>query len=316
MKKDAGFKKILITGGAGYVGIPTVQLLLSKGYSVRVFDNLTWGGNVLLPFLGNQNFEFIKGDIVKKEDLKSASKDIDVIIHLAAIVGFPACRKFPRLSREINVIGTKNVVNLADGKVPIIFASTGSTYGKIIEKFCTETTPLNPLSHYGRQKAKAEQIIKKNEKFIIYRFATAFGIAPRLRLDLLINDFTFRTVMEKTLTVYDKDFMRTFIHVRDMASSFLFALENYEKMKGEIYNVGDEDLNISKEAVALLLQKYVDYYLHFVQDGYDIDQRDYYVDYSKIKKLGFRAKIGFEEGIKELIKACEIVSVKNPYSNV
>lgn len=310
------FKKILITGGAGYVGIPTISLLLEKGYKVRVYDNLSWGGDVLLPYLGNPNFDFIRGDIRNKEQLALAFKGIDAVIHLAAIVGFPACRKFPERSREINVGGTKNVVDLASGKIPVIFASTGSTYGKIIEKFCTETTKLNPLSHYGEQKAEAEEIVKKNKKFVIYRFATAFGAAPRFRLDLLINDFTYRAVTEKTLMVYEKDFMRTFIHVRDMARSFLFALENYNKMEGEIYNVGDEDLNISKEDVARLLLKYIDYHLHFVPEGRDIDQRDYIVDYSKIKKLGFRATISLDDGVKELIKACQVIETKNPYSNV
>lgn len=314
--KTMEFKRILITGGAGYVGIPTVSLLLEKGYKVRVFDNLSWGGGVLLPFLGNPDFSFVKGDICKKEELKPAFRGIDAVIHLAAIVGFPACRKFPQLSREINVGGTQNVVNLAKKKIPVIFSSTGSTYGKIIERFCTETTPLNPLSHYGKQKVTAENIVKRNKKFVIYRFATAFGVAPRFRLDLLINEFTLKAVAEKTLMVYDKDFMRTFIHVRDMARSFLFALENYDKMEGEVYNVGDEKLNISKEGVATLLQKYVDFHLHFVDEGYDLDQRDYVVDYSKIKKIGYRTTIGFEEGIKELIKACDVIDVRNPYSNV
>ena len=310
------FKNILITGGAGYVGIPTVSLFLENKYKVRVFDNLSWGGDVLLPFLRNPNFGFIKGDIRKKEELQKALKGIDAIIHLAGIVGFPACRKFPERSREVNVDGTENVVDIAAGKIPIVFASTGSTYGKIIENFCTETTVLNPLSHYGKQKAKAEEIVKRIKKFIIYRFATAFGVAPRFRLDLLINDFTYRAITEKTLMVYEKDFMRTFIHVQDMAQSFLFALKNYKKMEGEIYNVGDESLNISKEKVARLLLKYVDYHLHFVPDGHDIDQRDYVVDYSKIKKLGFRTEIGLEDGVKELIKACEVIEVKNSYCNV
>lgn len=316
MAKKKKFERILITGGAGYVGIPTVSLLLEKGYKVRVFDNLSWGGNVLLPFLGNPDFEFVRGDVRNKEQLALAFGGVDAVIHLAAIVGFPACRKFPERSREINVGGTKNVVSLACGKIPVIFASTGSTYGKIIEKFCTETTKLNPLSHYGKQKARAEEIVKENKKFIIYRFATAFGAAPRFRVDLLINDFTYRAVTEKTLMVYEKDFMRTFIHVRDMARSFLFALENYGAMEGEIYNIGNEDLNISKENVARLLLKYIDYHLHFVPDGHDLDQRDYMVDYSKIRNLGFRAKVGLEEGIKELIKVCEVIEVKNPYSNV
>lgn len=309
------FKYILITGGAGYVGVPTILLLLEKGYKVRVFDNLSWGGDVLLPFLSNPNFDFIKGDIRDRKQLAEAYKNIDAIIHLAAIVGFPACRKYPELSRQINVKGTQNVVDLAKGK-PIIFASTGSTYGKIIEKYCTETTPLNPLSHYGKQKAEAEGIVKKNGNFIIYRFATAFGASPRMRLDLLINDFTFRAMNEKTLIVYEKEFMRTFIHVKDMARSFLFALENFDKMNRETYNVGDEKLNVSKEGVCKLLQKYVEFYLHFVETGHDIDKRDYMVDYSKIKKVGFKTKISLEEGIEEILKATSIIDIKNPYSNV
>ncbi|MBI2596907.1 NAD-dependent epimerase/dehydratase [Candidatus Daviesbacteria bacterium] len=310
------FKHILITGGAGYVGVPTVSLLLEKGYKVTVIDNLMWTGNVLLPFLSNTGFNFIKGDIRSKKELTDSFEDIDIVIHLAAIVGFPACRKYPKESREINVDGTQHVVDFAKGKIPIIFASTGSTYGKIIEKYCTETTPLNPLSHYGKQKAEAEDIIKTNDSFIIYRFATAFGVSPRMRLDLLINDFAFRAVSEKTLIVYEKEFMRTFIHVKDMARSFLFALENFDKMNKEIYNVGDERLNVSKEEVCRLLQKYVEFYLHFVEVGHDIDQRDYMVDYSKIQKVGYDTTISIEEGIKELIKLSDIIKIENPYSNV
>lgn len=310
------FNRILITGGAGYVGVPTVSLLLEKGYKVRVFDNLMWTGDVLLPFFSNPNFDFIKGDIRDKKQLAEAFKNIDAIIHLAAIVGFPACRKHPKESRQINVGGTQNIVDLADGKIPLIFSSTGSAYGKVIEKYCTETTPLNPLSHYGKQKVEAEEIIKTNGNFIIYRFATAFGVSPRMRLDLLINDFSFRAVNEKTLIVYEKEFMRTFIYVKDMARSFLFALENFDNMNREIYNVGDEESNISKEEVCRILQKYVDFYLHFVEVGYDIDQRNYIVDYSKIKKAGFKPTISVDEGIKELIKTADIIEIKNPYSNV
>lgn len=314
--RKSKFRNILITGGAGYVGVPTVSLFLEKGYKVRVFDNLSWGGDVLLPFISNPNFDFIRGDIRHKNQLAQSFKDIDAIIHLAAIVGFPACRKYPKESRQINVGGTENVVDLAEGKIPVIFASTGSTYGKIIEKYCTETTPLNPLSHYGKQKAEAEEIVKANGKYIIYRFATAFGASPRMRLDLLINDFTFRAVNEKTLIVYEKNFKRTFIHVKDMARSFLFALENFDKMNNEIYNVGDNRLNISKERLCNLLQKYVEFYLHFVKVGHDVDQRDYMVDFSKIKKAGYETTVSIVEGIQEIIKVCSVINIKNPYSNV
>lgn len=315
MKKTT-FRRILITGGAGYVGVPTVSLLLEKGFKVRVFDNLSWTGDVLLPFLSNPNFDFIKGDVRDKKQLSSAYQNIDAVIHLAAIVGFPACRKYPEESQEINVNGTKNVVDLARESIPVIFASTGSTYGKIIEKYCTETTPLNPISHYGKQKAAAEEIVKSNDRYIVYRFATAFGASPRMRLDLLINDFTFRAVNEKTLIVYEKEFKRTFIHVKDMARSFLFALENFDKMNKEIYNVGDNRLNISKEEVCRLLQKYIEFYLHFVETGHDIDQRDYMVDFSKIKKIGYKTTVSIEEGIQEIIKVCNIIEIRNPYSNV
>lgn len=310
------FKHILITGGAGYVGIPTVSLLLEGGYKVRVFDNLSWTGDVLLPFLSNPNFDFIKGDIRDRKQLSQAFQNIDAVIHLAAIVGYPACRKYPKESRQINVGGTQNVVDLAKGSAPIIFASTESTYGKIIEKYCTETTPLNPLSHYGRQKAKAEEIVKANGTYVIYRFATGFGVSPRMRLDSLINDFTFRAVSEKTLIVYEKEFIRAFIHVKDMARSFLFALENFDKMNGEIYNVGDNKLNISKEELCNLLQKYIEFYLHFVEVGHDIDQRDYTVDFSKIKKLGYETTVSLDDGIKEIIKVSSVIDIKKPYSNV
>lgn len=317
MAKARKFNNVLVTGGAGYVGVPTVSLLLDKGYNVTVFDNLSWGGDVLLPFLGNKNFKFIRGDITNKKDIKRALDSIDVIIHLAAIVGFPACRKFPELSRRTNVGGTKNLVEISGGKIPIIFASTGSTYGKLIEKYCTETTPLKPLSNYGKQKVKAEEFIKTNGgNYVIYRFATAFGSAPRFRLDLLVNDFTYRAVVEKTLMVYEKDFMRTFIHVRDMARSFLFALENYNKMKGEVYNVGNESMNVSKEQIARLLLSMTDFHLHFVDAGHDFDQRDYIVDYSKIRKVGFRTTIGIKQGIQELIKACEVINIDSAYRNV
>lgn len=310
------FNHILITGGAGYVGTALVDLLLKNNKKVTVLDSLRFGGEPIIPFFANPNFTFIKGDIRDKDTLKQALEGVDAVVHLAAIVGFPACRMYPELSQDINVNGTKNLVKLVKGKMLILFASTGSTYGKMIEKICTETTPLNPLSNYGRQKADAEKIIQTNEEFVIYRFATAFGVSPRMRLDLLPNDFTYRAVKEKSLIVYEKNFMRTFIHVRDMAKSFLFALENYENMKGEIYNVGDNSMNYSKEDICLMIRKKVDYYLHFAEIEKDLDQRDYLVSYDKLSNLGFHASISMEDGINELIKAVEVIHAQNPYSNV
>lgn len=313
--KNKLFKRILITGGAGYVGTTLVDILLKHNYHARVLDSLRFGSAGIIPFFANANFEFIKGDVRDSDMVKNAIKGVDAVIHLAAIVGFPACRKEPELSRDINVNGTKCLVNAVKARIPIFFASTGSTYGKMIEAYCTETSPLNPLSHYGEQKVEAEGIIKKNKKFVIYRFATAFGVSPRMRLDLLPNDFTYRAIRERTLIIYEKEFMRTFIHVRDMARSFLFALEHYNDMEGEIYNVGDNSMNFSKEDIALLIKKLVDYYLHFADVGHDIDQRDYTVSYEKIHVLGFHTTISMEEGIKELIKVSEIIEIQNPYYN-
>lgn len=309
------FKKILITGGAGYVGCCLVDLLLKEGYQVRVFDNLRFSGNSLIPFFSNKNFDFVRGDVRNKEDVGRAFVGVDAVIHLAAIVGFPACRKEPELSREVNVGGTKNLVELVAGSVPILFASTGSAYGKMIEKLCTETSPLNPLSNYGQQKVEAEELVKNNKEFVIYRFATAFGVSPRMRLDLMANDFTYRAVKEKTLIVYEKNFMRTFIHVRDMANSFLFALRNYDKLKGEVFNVGDNSMNFSKEDICLLIKKKVEFYMHFAEVGHDFDQRDYIVSYDKINAIGFKTSISMEEGIDELIKVCQLIDLQNPYYN-
>ncbi len=309
------FNKILVTGCAGYVGSILLDQLLKEGYSVRGLDYLRFGGQGLLNFFGNRNFEFIKGDIRNKETVKKASDGVDAIIHLAAIVGFPACRKEPELSREVNVGGTQNVAEAASGKTPIFFASTGSAYGKIIEALCTEKTPLNPLSNYGRQKVEAEEIVKKNGEFVIFRFATAFGVSPRMRLDILPNDFVYRAVHEKNLVVYEKNFMRTFIHVRDMARSFLFALKNYDRMRGEIYNVGSNDMNYNKEDICLLIKNKVDYYLHFADVGHDFDQRDYQVSYDKIHNLDFKPAVSMEDGIDELIRAVETIEIYNPHYN-
>lgn len=313
---NSNFKNILITGGAGYIGTVLAQLLLKNDYKVRVLDSLRFGGASLIPFFSDTNFDFIKGDIRNESDALESIKDIDLVIHLAAIVGFPACRKYPELSQDINVNGTKTLVKCLKSKIPVIFASTNSVYGKVIDDVCREETQLSPISEYGIQKAKAEEIIRTNSKFVIYRFATAFGVSPRLRLDLMPNDFTYKAVKEKSLIVYEKKFMRTFIHVRDMARSFLFAIKNYSKMNGQVYNVGDNALNCSKEDVCLLIKKKVNYYLHFAEINKDLEQRDYEVSYDKLEKLGFRSSVSMEEGIGELIKVVEILDIQDPYRNV
>ncbi len=316
MKNNFKYKRILVTGGAGYIGSCLVPMLLENGYKVRVLDNLAMGGQGLFQNFSNPNFEFVKGDVRDLAVVKKAIQGMDFVVHLAGIVGYPACRKDPKTSYEINVGGTENIVKASNKKIPILFASTGSNYGKLIDKYCTETTPLKPLSDYGKQKTKAETIVKNAKNFIIYRFATAFGISPRLRLDLLINDFAYRAVKDKTIIVYEKEFMRTFLHVRDIARSIIHGIENFSTMNREIYNVGDESLNFSKEDVARALLKQVDFYLHFADAGTDIDQRNYIVDYTKIRATGFKYNVALEQGLKELVKVVDMIEIKNPYSNV
>lgn len=307
-------KKILVTGGAGYVGCGLVLELLQKGYSVRVVDSLMFGGRGLLPCFSYKTFEFKKADLRDRKNVEQAMDGVDAVIHLAALVGYPVCKREPKLAEETNVGITQHVVDLKKNQ-ELYYASTGSNYGAILGDLCTEKTQLNPLTAYGTTKTRAEKIMQDSGA-VVYRFATAFGVSNRLRLDLLINDFVYRALKERNLIIYEKHFKRTFIHVRDMTSAFVFALENHSKMKGEVYNVGHESMNFSKEDIAMKLRERLDFYLHFAEVGKDEDQRNYEVSYEKIRKLGFETKVSIDEGIDELIRAMAVVEVKNEYANV
>ena len=307
-------KKILVTGGAGYVGTSLLPKLLEDGHEVTVFDNLMQGGNQLLSFFKNKNFHFVKGDITIKNDLKEVVKDKDIIIHLAAIVGFPACQNNPELATNVNVGGTRNLIEVSDPSQVIFYGSTGSNYGKVTD-VCTEETPLNPLSLYGETKTLGEQMLLERGNVIAYRFATAFGVSPRLRLDLLINDFTNKCLRDGYLVVYEKHFMRTFIHVADMGDSFIFAINNLDKMIDNVYNVGSSKMNYSKEEICNIISDKTKSFIHFEEIGEDADKRNYVVSYDKINKLGFETKIGIHEGIDEIIKVLKVVDFRNPYVN-
>lgn len=307
--------KILVTGGAGYVGSSLLPQLLNEGYNVRVFDNLMYRGDHLLPFFKNKNFEFQKGDIRDLDAVKKAVSAQDVIIHLAAIVGYPACRKDPGLAKEVNIGGTKNVISATSKNQLIIYASTGSNYGKV-DDICTEDTPLKPLSLYGQTKTLAEKLLLDRGETIAYRFATGFGVSPRMRLDLLINDFSYKAFAEGYLVVYEKHAKRTFIHVHDMGRAFLFALGNPEKMRNDVYNVGSDKMNYSKEDICNILKEKVNLYVHYAEVGEDLDKRDYVVSYRKISDLGYETTITIEQAIDELISAFEVLNTKTMYSNV
>jgi nucleoside-diphosphate-sugar epimerase len=307
--------KVLITGGAGYVGTSLIPQLLEKKFKVHVYDNLLFGGDQILPFFRNSDFEFTRGDIRDIGSLKKAVADADVIIHLAAIVGFPACRKDPNLAKSVNVDGTRNVIDVTSNNQLIIYGSTGSNYGSV-EDICTEESPLNPLSLYGQTKTLAERMILENRNSIAWRFATAFGVSARLRLDLLVNDFTYKAVKEGYLVIYEKQFMRTFIHVHDMGRAFLFGIKNQGKMTKNVYNVGSESMNYSKEQICELIRAQTNAYIHYADVGEDADKRNYLVSYKKINSLGYHTTISLEEGITELARVCKAIEFRNPYSNV
>lgn len=307
--------KVLITGGAGYVGTGLIPQLLAQNYDVTVFDSLMFGGDSILPFFRNKNFHFIKGDIRDKNALADAVKNADVVIHLAAIVGFPACRKEPELATSVNVGGTQNLIDVTSNEQLIIYGSTGSNYGAV-EDICTEETPLNPLSLYGQTKTLAEKILLENRKTIAWRFATAFGVAARLRLDLLINDFTYKALTQGYLVVYESHFMRTFIHVHDMGRVFLFGIENQDRMVNNVYNVGNEVMNYSKMQICEMIKERTGAYIHYADIGEDADKRNYVVSYEKLNKMGYSTSITVEDGIDELIRALKAVQFRTPYTNI
>ncbi len=306
--------KILITGGAGYVGTSLIPQLLENKYNVHVFDNLLFGGDQILPFFRNPLFSFTRGDIRDFPAVEKVAKDADVIIHLAAIVGFPACRKDPDLAKSVNVDGTDNIIKASSNSQLIIYGSTGSNYGAV-EDVCTEETPLNPLSLYGQTKTMAERMIMENRRAIAWRFATAFGVSARLRLDLLLNDFTYKAVTQGYLVVYEKKFMRTFIHVHDMGRAFLFGIEHQDKMSGNVYNVGSEQMNYSKEQICEIIRGYTNAYIHYADVGEDADKRNYVVSYKKLRELGYDTSIAVEKGVEEIVRVCQAVQFRNPYSN-
>lgn len=308
--------KVLVTGGAGYVGSVLIPELLHKGYHVKVLDNLMYNSMSLLPYFVYDNFDFIKGDIRDEKAVQKALQDVDVIVHLAAIVGAPACHRDQRLAEEVNFAGTLNLDKYRSRSQGIIFASTGSNYGAVENGVCTEQTPLNPLSVYGVTKTNAEQHLLNSGYTVAYRFATAFGLSPRLRLDLMINDFAFQALKNGMLVVYEKHFKRTFIHVRDMARSFLFAVDNFDRLKNEIFNVGSEKANYTKEDICLKIKEKVNYHLYFADVGSDPDQRNYEVSYEKIRSKGFETTISVDKGLEELIKAYRTISLIRPFSNV
>jgi len=308
--------RILVTGGAGYVGSTLVPMLLEQGHKVRVLDLLKFGGHGLLPCCQHRGFELIRGDIGDDATVKTAIQGVDAIIHLAAVVGYPACKKEPQVAIATNVEGTRTLLRHRVKSQAFLYASTGSIYGTVPDYICREDTPKTPITLYGETKAAAEDMVMEAGNSIAYRFATAFGVSNRMRLDLMPNDFTYQAVRNRSLIVYEAGFKRTFVHVRDMARSFIFALERWDAVKDDVYNVGHESMNFTKEQVARKVMEHVDYYLHFAEVGKDADQRNYEVSYEKIRAKGFETTIDLDTGVAELVRAARLIEFQNPFANV
>ncbi len=308
--------RILVTGGAGYVGSTLIPMLLEQGHKVRVLDMLKFGGHGLLPCCQNLHFELTKGDVCDEQAMAKALDGMDAIVHLAAIVGYPACKKEPQVAQQTNVEGTRTLLKMRKKDQKVIFASTGSIYGSVPDYVCNEQTPTAPITLYGETKAMAEDMILESGNSVAYRYATAFGVSNRMRLDLMPNDFTYQAVKNRNLIVYEGGFKRTFVHVRDMARSIMFALDKWDTVKDDVYNVGHESMNYTKEDVARQILKHTNYYLHFAEVGSDADQRNYEVSYEKIRSKGFETTVDLDRGIAELVRAAHLIEFQNPFANV
>ncbi len=310
-------KKILVTGGAGYIGSILTGKLLEEGYKVTVIDNLLYKQNSLLEYCFNPNFDFIYGDCRNENLIKENLKKTDIIIPLAAIVGFPACDRDPLSAKTIIFDAIKLLDKLRSKNQQIIYPTTNSGYGATSgEVYCTEKTPLHPVSLYGRLKADAEKLLLENENSIAFRLATVFGMSPRMRIDLLVNDFTYQAITNSSIILFQKDFKRNFVHVRDVADCFAFAIKNFDKMKGEIFNVGLNEANLSKEELALKIKEQIpNFYIHSSEIDSDPDNRNYIVSNDKINAKGFFAKRTIEQGIRELIVGYKILS-RRTYTNL
>jgi len=307
----------MVTGGAGYIGSIFVPALLREGFKVQVLDNFMFGQTSLLECCSSPDFEITRGDARDERLVKACVADADYIIPLACLTGAPICDRNPSEAKGV-ILGALDVILKFRSKSQrLIYPTTNSGYG-LGEKgrFCTEETPLRPVSLYGRLKNSAEEKILAAGNSVSFRLATAFGVSPRMRLDLLVNDFTYRAVTDRFVVLFEAHFKRNFIHVRDITKAFLHAMKNFEKMKGEMFNLGLSDANLSKLELCMEIQKQLpDFYFSESAIGKDPDKRDYIVSNAKIEKTGFKPDVSLQKGIAELIKGFRIIR-RNQYSNV
>ncbi len=310
-------QKILLTGGAGYLGSILTPAFLNQGFHVTVVDRFMFRQNSLLDCCADKNLEIVRGDSRDESLMKSLIKDKDILIPLAALVGAPLCDRDPEAARNTNLGAIQMMIKLSSKNQIMLYPTTNSGYG-IGEKgkFCTEETPLNPISLYGTTKSDAEKAVLDRGNSLTFRLATVFGSAPRMRLDLLVNDFVFRAVNDRAVVLFEPHFKRNYIHIRDVAKAFIHAIKNFGAMQGKPYNVGLEDANLSKMELCEEIKKQIPSFVFMEAPiGEDPDKRDYIVSNKRILSTGYVPDWPLKDGIRELIKCFSILK-KDQYSNV
>lgn len=301
--------KVLVTGGAGYIGSILSDHLLRAGHTVTVVDNLMYEHHSLFHLCAVPHFDFLFGDARDESLMAALVKNFDVIIPLAAVVGAPACQRDPLLAQSVNLEAIRLVNRLRSKQQLVIFPTTNSGYGtKSGDDYCTEETPLEPISLYGSTKVEAEAELLGSSNAITLRLATVFGMSPRMRLDLLVNHFVYAAITDGYIVIFEKDFKRNYVHIRDVADCFVYCIQHAQKMVGRPYNVGLDAANLSKEELANKVKEHVPkFYIHFAPVGSDPDKRDYIVSNQRLRAAGFEARRGLDEGIKELLKGYQMM---------
>jgi nucleoside-diphosphate-sugar epimerase len=309
-------ERILVTGGAGYLGSILCGRLLEAGHRVTVLDNLRSGGAGLFHLCAEGNLDFVRGDARDEGALQPLLRGADVVIPLAAVVGAPACDRDPWAARSVNLDAIRTLDRLRGRDQLVVFPTTNSGYGtRSGEVACTEDTPLEPVSLYGRTKAEAEAGLLESGNAITLRLATVFGMSPRMRLDLMVNHFVHAAVTDGCILLFEKDFRRNFVHIRDVADCFVHCIRRSSRMTGRAYNVGLDSANLTKEQLAAKVREAVPSFRILHSDtGADPDRRDYVVSNQRLRESGFEAKRSLEEGIAELVKGCRMIG-PGPFRN-
>ena len=309
---------ILVTGGAGYIGSVLVPILLKNKHSVTVLDNFLFNQNSFQNLNKTNNIEIIKGDVRDKIIFKELISKADLIIPLAALVGAPLCDKYPKEAKEVNLDSISYLNSQLSKDQKIILPVSNSGYGiGTPGEFCTEESPLNPISLYGRTKVESESIIMERENSVSFRLATVFGMSPRMRIDLLVNYFVNKAITDKKIEIFEGNFKRNYVHINDVAEVFNFTINNFNKMKSNTFNFGLENANFSKIELAEKIKHHVENFEIIIsENGSDPDKRDYIVSNKKILQRGYIFKEDLDSGIIELLSGLPTLSKDKSYSNV